>query len=227
MAHWISERGIQMIKGAVLDMDGLMIDSERIVYENWQRMMDENGYDYCFEDYKKTVGKRKKEVEKIYRDKFGEDFPYWDFADQCHATYIQRLKTDGIPTKPGLFALLDFFKANGVKIALATSTSRETATLNLKSTDTLRYFDALVCGNDVINGKPHPEVFLTAAQRLGFSPRDCVAYEDSPTGIQAAHAAGMITVMVPDYLQPDETVRPLIDLLCTTLDESIPFLQTL
>lgn len=216
-----------MIKGAVLDMDGLMIDSERVVYETWQRMMDENGYDYSFEVYLQTIGKRKNEVEKIYCNRYGSEFPYWDFAEQCHESYLELLRSSGIPTKPGLFELLDFLKENGVKIALATSTSRETATLNLQTTDTLRYFDALVCGNDVTNGKPHPEVFLTAAERLGLPPGDCAAYEDSLTGIRSAHDAGMITVMVPDYLQPDDDTLPLINHLCATLDESIQFLQTL
>ena len=216
-----------MIKGAVLDMDGLMFDSERIVYETWQRMMDDNGYPYDFALYKQTIGKRKKEVEQIYRNIFGADFPYWDFAEQCHDNYIRLLKTEGVPAKPGLFTLLDYLKEHDVKISLATSTSRETAALNLQTSGTLPYFDALVCGNDVKNGKPHPEVFLTAAAKLGLDPCDCVAYEDSLTGIQSAHAAGMITIMVPDYLEPTEDVKPLISKLCATLDESIPFLETL
>ncbi|MEE0957082.1 MAG: HAD family phosphatase [Ruminococcus sp.] len=216
-----------MISGAVLDMDGLMIDSERIVYETWQRMMDDNGYPYDFALYKQTIGKRKNEVEKIYLKTYGADFPYWDFAAQCHDSYIERLKTVGIPTKPGLFELLDFLKAHNVKVSLATSTSRETATLNLQTSGTLPYFDALVCGNDVKNGKPHPEVFLTAAARLGLDPGDCVAYEDSLTGIESAYNAGMITIMVPDYLEPTEEVKPMISKLCKTLDESIPFLETL
>lgn len=216
-----------MIKGAVLDMDGLMFDSERIVYETWQSMMDEGGYPYDFELYKQTIGKRKKEVELIYLSKYGADFPYRRFADRCHDSYLERLRTVGIPIKPGLFELLDFLKDNGVKISLATSTSRETATLNLQTSDTLRYFDTLVCGNDVKNGKPHPEVFLTAAERLGLDPKDCVAYEDSLTGIESAHAAGMITIMVPDYLQPTKEIMPMISCKCQTLSDSIEFLKTL
>lgn len=216
-----------MIKGAVLDMDGLMIDSEKIVFENWSKMMKENGYPYSLDIYKKTLGKRKTEVEKIYTSLYGEEFPYWDFADKSHDMYLERLKTTGVPAKPGLYELLDFLKENGVKIALATSTSRETATLNLKSIRVLDYFDELVCGNDVKNGKPHPEVFLTAAQKLGLEPSDCAAYEDSLTGVQSAHSAGMITIMVPDYLQPTPEILPMIDKLCNTLDESIEFLKDL
>lgn len=214
-----------MIKGAVLDMDGLMIDSEKIVYQNWTKMMTEAGYDYSLDFYKKTLGKRKAEVEKIYLAAYGADFPYWAFAGKSHVMYLEQLKTDGVPAKPGLYELLNFFKDSGIKIALATSTSRETATLNLKSIGVLEYFDALVCGNDVTNGKPHPEIFLTAAKRLGLDPKDCAAYEDSLTGIESAYAAGMITVMVPDYLEPTEQIRPKVNLLCETLDESIDFIK--
>ncbi|HCA04454.1 MAG TPA: hypothetical protein DEO32_01000 [Ruminococcaceae bacterium] len=216
-----------MIKGAVLDMDGLMIDSEKTVYKNWTKMMTEAGYDYSLDFYKTTLGKRKAEVEKIYLSAYGSDFPYWDFAARSHEMYLEQLMTDGVPAKPGLYELLDFLKENNVKIALATSTSRETATLNLKSINVLEYFDELVCGNDVKNGKPHPEIFLTAAKRLGQEPRFCAAFEDSFTGIQSAHAAGMHTVMVPDYLQPDDEIRPMVDCLCKTLDESLEYLKTI
>ena len=189
--------------------------------------MADNGYPYSLDIYKTTLGKRKAEVEKIYMTLYGKDFPYWDFADKSHIMYLDRLNTKGIPVKPGLFELLDYLKENKIKIALATSTSRETATKNLEVCGVLKYFDELVCGNDVKNGKPHPEVFLTAAKKLGLDPAGCVAYEDSLTGIESAHRAGMITVMVPDFLQPTEEIKPMISKLCNTLDESIEFLKTL
>lgn len=208
-------------------MDGLMFDSERLVYENWQNIMDENGYEYDIEVFKQTIGKRKKEVELFYYDRYGKDFPYWDFSNACREKFINHVTTCGIPVKDGLYELLDFLKSQNIKMALATSTSRTTAELNLKSSDTFKYFDALVCGDDVKNGKPHPEVFLTAAKKLGVNPKDCAAFEDSINGIKSAYAAGMITVMVPDFLQPTEEIIPMISKQCTALDESIDFLKTL
>ena len=80
-------------------------------------------------------------------------------------------------------------------------------------------------GEDVTNGKPHPEVFLTAAERLGENPADCIAFEDSINGIKSAHAAGMVTVMVPDMLQPTDEIIPMIDCLCESLEQSIPFIE--
>ena len=216
-----------MITAAVFDMDGLMFDTERLVYENWQNMMNERGYDYDLDFFKTTVGKRKNEVQRLYFDRFGDDFPYWELADLGKARYVERVKAEGIPIKKGLIELLTFLKERGIKTALATSTSRQTAEFNLQISDTARFFDSLVCGNDVKKGKPHPEVFLTAAQRLGEKSENCVAYEDSINGIISAHSAGMTTVMVPDYIAPTEEIKPMIDYLCEDLAQSIEKIEPL
>ena len=85
-------------------------------------------------------------------------------------------------------------------------------------------FDAFVCGDDVKNGKPDPEVFLIAAKKLGLEPVDCVAFEDSINGIKSAHSAGMTTVMIPDLSEPTDEIKPMIDFLCTDLSEAIKHL---
>ncbi len=213
-----------MIKSAVFDMDGLMFDTERLVYDNWQRMMDEIGLPYDIEVFKQTVGRRKKEVELFYRATYGNDFPYWELAGKGRAMYVRRVKQEGIPVKPGLYEILERLKERGVRIALATSTSRHTAELNLRLAKVLDYFDALVCGEEVTNGKPHPEVFLTAAQKLGLAPGDCAALEDSINGVKSAYAAGMITVMVPDLLPPTDEIKPMITHLCGDLSEAAALL---
>lgn len=213
-----------MLKAAIFDMDGLMFDTEAIVYRNWHKMMTERGYEYNLDIYKQTVGKRKTEVEFYYRSVYGDDFPYRELADMSRGVYIEGAKRDGVPVKKGLYKLLDFLKSNNFKLAVATSTSRETTELNLSLTDTARYFDAMVCGNEVKNGKPHPEVFLTASKKLGFPPENCIAFEDSINGIKSAHSAGNVTVMVPDMLEPTGEILPMIDCLCKSLDESINFI---
>lgn len=208
-------------------MDGLMFDTERLVYQNWQKMMDERGYDYNLDFFKTTVGKRKNEVQRLYFDRFGDDFPYWELADLGKQIYTERVKAEGVPIKKGLIELLTFLKERNIKIALATSTSRQTAEMNLEISATAKFFDALVCGNDVVNGKPHPEVFLTAAERLGEKPGECVAYEDSINGIKSAYGAGMVTVMVPDYIAPTEEITPMISFLCDDLAQSIEKIKPL
>ena len=214
-----------MLKAAVFDMDGLMFDTETLVYRNWQAMMDEAGYPYSLDDFKQTVGKRKAEVQNFYFGKYGADFPYWDFSEKGRGMYLEYVAERGVPVKPGLHELLEYLRSKDFGIALATSTSRKTTELNLESAGVQGYFDVLVCGDDVKNGKPHPEVFLTAAARLGEAPEACVAFEDSINGIKSAFAAGMKTVMVPDMLQPTNEILPMIDCLCDSLEKSIPFIE--
>ncbi len=214
-----------MVLGAIFDMDGLMFDTERLVYDNWQKMMDERGYPYDIEVFKQTVGRRKKEVELFYLSTYGDDFPYWEFADEGRARYVRRVESEGIPAKKGLYEILEVCRKNNIKIALATSTSRRTAELNLRIAKVDEYFDELVCAEEVVNGKPHPEVFLTAAKKLGVAPESCAAFEDSINGIKSAFAAGMTTFMVPDFLQPTEEIRPMISYLCKDLNEAAKRLE--
>lgn len=216
---------LEKINGFVFDMDGLMFDTERLVYEIWKKMMDERGLPYDSDDFKQTVGKRKLEVQNFYFGKYGADFPYWELSQTCRERYIEYISSEGIPVKKGLNEILDVIKGFGGKIAMATSTSRYTAELNIKVGGVAEYFDVLVCGDDVKNGKPHPEVFLTAANKLGFEPQECAAFEDSINGIKSAHAAGMTTFMVPDLIQPTEEIIPMIDFLCKDLSEAAEILR--
>lgn len=215
-----------MIRGAIFDMDGLMFDSERLVYEIWQEMMDENGFNYDLEVFKKTIGLRTDKAEQYYCDLYGSSFDYKPFKQKSRKTFIARVTNDGVPIKKGLFEILDHLKANSIKMAVATSTSAQTALNIIKMAGVYDYFDAFVCGDDVKNGKPHPEVFLTAAQRLGIPPKDCVAFEDSINGIKSAYAANMMTVMVPDFLEPTDEIRPMLSFLCKDLTQAVQFLQS-
>lgn len=206
-----------MIKGAVFDMDGLMFDTERLVYETWQKMMDELGFEYSLDIFKNTIGLRTDMAENYYNSLYGSKFCYAALKKKSREIFLKRIDKEGVPVKKGLFDLLDFLKKNSIKIALATSTSAQTAHNVIKKSGAYDYFDAFVCGDDVKNSKPHPEIFLTAAKKLELSPEYCVALEDSINGIKSAHAAGMTTVMVPDYLQPTEEILPITDCLCDDL----------
>lgn len=210
-----------MIKGAIFDMDGLMFDSERLVCSIWQEMMDENGYKFNVDIFKNTIGLRQDKSKKFYTSLYGVDFDYDGFKKQSRQRFYKRIEKDGVPIKKGLFELLDFLKDNNIKMAVATSTSAKTALKVIKKAGVYDYFDSFVCGDDVKNGKPHPEVFLTAAERIGVPPEECVAFEDSINGIKSAFAANMTTVMVPDFLQPTDEIKNKISFLCNSLDEAI------
>lgn len=214
-----------MIKGAIFDMDGLMFDSERLVCSIWQEMMDENGYKFNVDIFKNTIGLRRDKTKEFYTSLYGSDFDYDHFKTQSRERFYKRIEKDGVPIKKGLFELLDYLRKNNIKTAVATSTSASTALKVIKKAGIYDYFDSFVCGDDVKNGKPHPEVFLTAAQKIGIAPNECIAFEDSINGIKSALSANMTTVMVPDFLQPTDEIKPKISLICKSLDEAIAFIE--
>ena len=214
-----------MIKGAVFDMDGLMFDTEKLVYQVWQRVMDSNGYDYDFEIYKKTVGRRTAETRKFYEELYGGEFDYQRLRNEANVFFRDDIETNGVPLKKGLVNILEYLKTHNIKIALATSTSSATAMGLLEIANVKQYFDRFVCGNMVKNGKPHPEVFLTAAKELCLKPESCIALEDSINGIKSAYNAGMKPLMVPDLLEPNEEIKPMLFALCKDLDEAIEYFK--
>ena len=213
-----------MIKGAVFDMDGLMFDSEKLVFENWKTMLTELGFEYNLEIFKNTIGFRTDETKRYYNSLYPTGFNYDELKIRSRKMFFDRVENEGVPIKKGLFELLDFLKQNNIKMAVATSTSRQSCEKMLTKAGVIKYFDAIVCGDDVTNGKPHPEVFLKASEKLCLEPENCVALEDSINGIKSAYSAGMTAIMVPDFLQPTDEIKPMISFLCNDLTEVIKYI---
>ena len=120
--------------------------------------------------------------------------------------FLRLVDENGVPKKPGIDELLTYLKDNGIKCAVASSTSKAVAEDLLKRADIYKYFSAGVFGNMVANGKPAPDIFIEAARRLDIPCGECMCLEDSHNGIRAGHSAGMVTVMVPDMLPPNEEI---------------------
>lgn len=207
------------IKGAVFDMDGLMFDTENLTYKLQKEILAEAGLEFSLDDYKKTIGKRLADLPVLFYELFGESYDFDRFRLECRNAYIKYTEEYGIPVKDGLFELLDELKEKDIKIALATSTTRGSAERTLKIAGVFDYFDELVCAEDVKNGKPDPEPFLKAAEKLSLEPSECIALEDSFNGIKSAYLAGMKTVMVPDLIEPDDEIKAMCDLVLGSLNE--------
>jgi HAD superfamily hydrolase (TIGR01509 family) len=195
--------------GAVIfDMDGLLFDTEAL----WQKALlsaaAEAGREIPDEVYNGSIGVRRSQCRGLFLAHFGENFRFEDF----HASWSRhfwRIAEHDLSLKPGAAELLAFLDQIRLPRAIATSSSRTTVEHHLTSHGLMDRFDEIICRGEYENGKPAPDPFLKAAERLGIAPRLCLALEDSHVGVRSASAAGMMTVMVPDLLEPTGEVRAL------------------
>jgi HAD superfamily hydrolase (TIGR01509 family) len=215
------------IVGAILlDMDGTLLDTERIYLEALITTLRTFGYSDGVEALShRMIGIPGPECGRMLLDHFGADFPLRQVnsAFDAHCTELMRL---GPPLKPGAIALLDAIEAVKLPKAIVTSSSRRTAAVHLGLAGIGHRFDAIVTRDDVRRGKPHPDVYIRAAARLDVWLEACLAIEDSNPGVAAAHAAGMITLMVPDILPPTEETRARCAAVLPDLDAAIELLTT-
>jgi HAD superfamily hydrolase (TIGR01509 family) len=201
------------VEAALFDMDGLLIDTEVIYIEAMQAAAQTLGREMSLDFCHSMVGVPGHECNLMIEAYYGEGFNLTEFREHF-SVHRRRLMDGGIPVKPGVVELLDFLASRGLPLAVATSAGRATAEHHLGHAGLLDRFTALATRDDVERAKPHPDVYLEAARRLGVAPERCLAFEDSNIGLEAAHAAGAMAFMVPDLLQPlPETRARCIDVL--------------
>ena len=184
----------------VFDMDGLMLDSERVERWAWRSACAARGYDFDDPFHRTLVGRRDADVRRDMHARFGAAFPLDDIQAEAHVLWVGRVREQGMPHKPGLGQLLDAIEELGLPKAVATSSVRARVELSLGPLASR--FGGIVTGDEVREGKPAPEIYLAAAGRLGVHPASCLALEDSPAGLLAAERAGMVAVLIPDLVEP-------------------------
>jgi HAD superfamily hydrolase (TIGR01509 family) len=193
----------------IFDMDGLMLDTERLATPAWQDARNAIGVDFDMSLLGAMIGRNYQDCRAMIVERHGEDFPTDRLMDAWHVAYDAIVERDGVAIKHGLFDLLDWLEQEGIPKAVATSTRRERAMIKLANAALATRFSAIVGGDEIARGKPAPDIFLLAAERLGAQPGSCLVLEDSEPGVRAALAAGMTPIMVPDQLAPSQ------DLLAT------------
>ena len=209
----------------IFDMDGLMFDTERIYYKAWQESAAAYGYTISWEIYKQIVARNNRYIEKVLKSILGEVLPYEAICEKKRAISDQIIEEEGLSKKEGLMELLDYLDDKGIKKAVATSSMREKAMRYLELGGIKERFDWIICGNEVEESKPNPEIFLKVAYQLGIAPEACIVLEDSRLGIQAAKAAGMTGIFVPDLVAADEEILSNASQEVASLKEVIALLE--
>jgi HAD superfamily hydrolase (TIGR01509 family) len=202
----------------IFDMDGLLIDSERIYVAAIMEAGRAVGFDISEAFCHAMIGLPGRDCDAMIAGHFGPAFPMTDYLTACR-TRVAGLIEPGIPLKPGAVELIDHLAERDIPVAVATSSSRANAERHLGQSRLLERFRIVVTRDDVARGKPSPDLFIRAAKDLGIAPERCLSLEDSLNGIRAAHAAGTLPIMVPDLIQPTDEIKAMCIAVVDSLHE--------
>jgi len=208
-----------MIEGIIFDMDGLMLDTESIALESWERAGKDFGYVISRELMMKAVGRTLLDTRKLLVKNLGDDFPFEEVR-KVRIDYTKEfMSLNGVPMKEGLIEFLEYCRTMKIPTAVATSTNRSDAIELLEKVDIVGYFNTIVCGDEIEKGKPEPDIFLMASKKLGVNPERCIVLEDSENGILAATRANMIPIWIPDIIAESDIARENARYICDSLNE--------
>jgi HAD superfamily hydrolase (TIGR01509 family) len=192
----------------IFDMDGLLLDTERFYAESIMTAAREVGCAMSHDVFLQLVGRAREVNHRFLLDHYGADYPL-DALIATWGRHFRALTSAGLPLKPGAVELLDLLDELGLPRAIATSNTHTTIQRNLGPLRLADRFHAVVGHGDYVNGKPAPDPFLKAAERLGVAPALCLALEDSHNGVRSASAAGMMAIMVPDLIPATDEIQGL------------------
>lgn len=212
------------IKGVIFDMDGLILDTEKLYQKFWIEASKQCGYNMPREIVLKLRSLDKNLARELLQGYFGESYSYDNVKKvrvRLMADYVEKY---GVEPKPGVRELVDCLREKNYKIAVATATNCERANKHLTLAGVRDCFDTIICACELEHGKPYPDVYLYACESLGLKPQECIALEDSPNGIKSAHSAGCVPILVPDGNTDDNEVDELLFAKVSSLYDVIKLL---
>ena len=214
------------IKAVLFDMDGLMVDTESLATEAFIHSAKKQGYDMTKEETLLVLGFTTKSIYEFWESYFkNSDVSGKQLVDD-HYKYIENiLFTTGPRKMPYIEELLKYLKESNYKVAVASSSNMDHIINNMEKTGLKKYIDEFASGAEVENGKPAPDIFLLAAERLGVKPEECLVLEDSKAGVLAGSSAGAKVIMVPDMFKPDEECKERTYRIVGNLGEVISVLE--
>jgi len=215
-----------MIKGLIFDMDGLILDTETISNKLLIDIFSKYDINLNEEIISKTIGLEKKKAIKVFEEYLGDNIPIKDIINLHKKVVNDYLEKNGVPVKLGLIELLNYLDEEKIKKVVATSSYRKVAENVLIRANVYNRFDDIICGDEIKESKPSPDIFLKALEKLNLSADEVIVLEDSRMGILAAHRAKIKSIMIPDILPADEETKKLYFKECKSLLDVIHLLKT-
>ncbi|KPK13272.1 MAG: hypothetical protein AMJ56_02680 [Anaerolineae bacterium SG8_19] len=208
---------MQKIQAIIFDMDGLMVDTEPLARRSWEMVLNEFGQHLDELAFHQMIGLRRLDGARLVLKKLDLDLSPDELLERKEK-YLAKILAGGIPIMPGLERLVEELKQRDIPWAVATSSPISYADLIIRDLGLAMDCQAIASGDEVQHGKPAPDVYLLASERLAVSPENCLALEDSIPGVKAALAAGMLTVAVPND-HTDADAFSLADYVFPSLNE--------
>ena len=203
----------------ILDMDGVMLDTEPLAARAWRDAARDLGIEFDDAVTLRLIGLNFPDCRAMLRAHHGDNYPVDELMRKWHGAYDAITEREGVTLKPGVMELLQWLEREGIRKGVATSTRRSRAEAKLASAGVRGYVSVLVGGDEIARGKPAPDIFIEAAARLGIEAPHCIVIEDSEPGVRGALAARMTPIMVPDMQPPSDALLELGPLVLPTLHE--------
>lgn len=214
---------MKQFQAVIFDMDGLLLDSERLALEAFQVTCAHFNLGDHSALFRQCIGLNRKSGQTLLAKAFGGQIDYTSFDEYWTSEYQQRTHVQPIPLKAGVSQVLTHLKAMHMPLAVATSTDHPSAEHKLSRAGLIGYFRHVIGGDQVARSKPHPEIYLKAAEMLSVDPTQCLAFEDSENGVKAAVSANMTVVQVPDLISPSPELLTLGHIVLPSLDQAIHY----
>lgn len=215
------------MKAVVFDMDGILFDTESLGIKCWDWAGEQIGIGKAGFMVFETMGRTTPESVKIFKNRYGDKFNNDKFQEKIKEFCDDYFGKYGVPQKDGLYDILAYLKQTGYRIAVASSSSQKSVLHHLNDAKITECFDEIICGDMITKSKPEPDIYLTAAKKLGLNPNECYAVEDSKAGLLSAKASGCKVVFIKDLYEPDEEINSIIDLSFNNLTEFMQYLKGL
>ncbi len=225
LAYQILHPRAEQIRGVLFDMDGVILDSEKLYAKFWAAGCEFYGYPMS---YRQALGMRSLSAEagQAYLSSlFGPDIVYSQIRAKRIELMDAYIEENGIEAKPGVYALLDYLQARSIPYAITTASPADRIENHLTRLNLYHRFAHICTAHEVAHGKPEPDIYLLGAKTIGIDPGRCLALEDSYTGLLSAHRAGCMASIVPDLDQPDGKILDIAYARFDSLNDVIDLLE--